>query len=165
MVVQGKTTALKIIYTIFLGLIIALFFGLGVAAFYEGPKIPEYPMELEKTTPECVANNSELKAKEEKMIKDQKEYQAKFSEYSRNVSVIVLVLAILTIIVSLLFLDKILILSDGLMLGGVFTLIYSIIRGFMSEDVRYRFIIVSVGLIVTLVLGYIKFIRQEKIIK
>jgi hypothetical protein len=77
---------------------------------------------------------------------------------------ITLGLAVLALIVSLLFLNKILIISDGLMLGGVFTLVYSIILGFSTEDARYRFVIVSVGLLITLGLGYIKFIKpnQEK---
>jgi hypothetical protein len=52
--------------------------------------------------------------------------------------------------------------ADGILLGGVFTTIYGIIRGLMSEDTKFRFIIVTVGLIIALVLGYIKFIKNKE---
>lgn len=155
------TSALKVIYTIFLGIIIALFFGLGVAAFYPAPKAPEQPAVLNTPTKaDCSQNAVQIKAQQE-FDKAQKAYQEKFGVYNRNVSIITLVLAVLALTVGLLFLNKILLLSDGLLLGGVFTLIYSIIRGVMSENVQYRFLIVAAGLLITLILGYIKFIKPE----
>ncbi len=54
------------------------------------------------------------------------------------------------------------IISDGLLLGGVFTLGYSIIRGFAGDDDKFRFFVVIVGLVVTVVLGDLKFIRDEE---
>jgi hypothetical protein len=52
--------------------------------------------------------------------------------------------------------------ADGILLGGVFTAAYSIIRGLMSEDSRFRFLIVAVGLAIALILGYLKFIRPKE---
>jgi predicted histidine transporter YuiF (NhaC family) len=160
---QKQTTSilLRVIYTVFLALLISLFFGLGVAAFYPRPKAPEYTpvmKEIDSKTVEA-QNEQDLKYQQE-----QSDYQTVRKQYDRNVSMITLGLAVLAQIVSLLFLNKILIISDGLMLGGVFTLVYSIILGFSTEDARYRFVIVSVGLLITLGLGYIKFIKpnQEK---
>jgi len=65
------------------------------------------------------------------------------------------------LILSLVLQKKIDMLSDGLLLGGVFTLIYSIFRSFGGNDSRYSFAVVSVGLILTMVLGYIKFIQPQ----
>lgn len=156
-------SVLKIIYTIFLGIFIALFFGLGVAAFYPSPKAPEYPAILQNEQYKSVPSQQTPEQLEAQKTFDaqQKEYQAKSQVYSRDVSIITLICAVIVLVVSLLFLNKILLLSDGLMLGGVFTLIYSTIRGMMTEDVRYRFVVVSIGLLITLVLGYIKFIKKE----
>ena len=52
--------------------------------------------------------------------------------------------------------------ADGILLGGVFVTAYGIIRGLMSDSSEFRFLIITIGLIVALVLGYIKFIRPKK---
>lgn len=158
---------IKIFYTIFLALLVALFVGLGIEAFYPTPKYPEYPSVLETVpfepettvTAEQRVEREKQRVAEEKWCKEEKAYQKKIGAYNRNVSIIALVGAILTLVISLTFLKKILILSDGLLLGGVFTVCYSIIRGFGSDNERFRFAIVTVGLIIALFLGYIKFIK------
>jgi hypothetical protein len=42
------------------------------------------------------------------------------------------------------------------------TLIYSVIQGFGTEDNMFRFLVVSAGLFISLVLGYIKFIKPKE---
>ena len=61
----------------------------------------------------------------------------------------------------LLFSKHLLVIADGAMIGGIFTLLYSIIRGFQADDAQFRFVLVTVGLIIALVLGYLKFIRPD----
>ena len=152
---------LKIIYTLFLALLVALFIGLGIDAFYPGPKMPTYPAELDAVKPGCEQTAQET-AIREKYNKDQNDFQEKSKPYNRNVSMISLAAAIVILIASLTLLKKIKMIADGILLGGVFTTVYSIIRGLMSEDSRFRFLIVTVGLIIALVLGYIKFIRPKE---
>ena len=82
--------------------------------------------------------------------------------YNRNVSIVSLVASIIILVLSLTLLAKIKMIADGILLGGVFVTAYGIIRGLMSEDSQFRFIIVTIGLIIALVLGYIKFIRPRK---
>jgi hypothetical protein len=157
-----KISGLEIIYTLFLALLISLFFGLGVSAFYQSPAAPIYPTIL--STP-VTGSGGQTQAQidaQTKYNQDQNDYQTSLSTYNRDVSVITLGLAILALILSLLFINSIYIISNGLLLGGVFTLIYSIARGFMTSDTKYRFVIVAVGLLITLVLGYFKFIRSQK---
>ena len=67
--------------------------------------------------------------------------------------------AILYLLVGLLLAKRLAIISDGLLLGGVLTLIYSIIRGFGANDDIFRFLVVSVSLLLALGLGYTKFVR------
>ncbi len=81
--------------------------------------------------------------------------------YNRNVSIISVTAAVIILVASLTLFKRILLIADGLLLGGVLTLIYSIIRGFGTEDNMFRFIVVLIGLITALILGYIKFIRKK----
>ncbi len=154
---------IKFIYTIFIALLIALFVGLGISTFYPGPKSPRYPSELEYETKSADCEETvEHKTLREGYDKAQLAFEEEYKVYNRNVSIISLVAAIVILVSSLTLLSKIKMISDGILLGGVFTTIYSIIRVLMSENSRFRFIIVAIGLIIALILGYIKFIREKE---
>jgi hypothetical protein len=152
---------IKFVYTIFLALLVALFVGLGISAFYPGPKEPAFPVELQAEKPGC-EDTEELKDIREKYNIDQQKFTENFKTYSRNVSAISIITAILILVASLTLLAKIKMIADGILLGGVFTTIYGIIRGLMSEDAKFRFLIVTVGLLIALILGYIKFIKPKE---
>jgi hypothetical protein len=153
---------LKLIYTLFLALLVALFVGLGIDAFYPGPKMPNYPVELDATKPGC-EETVEQKTAREDFNRDQTDFMEKSKPYNRNVSIISIAAAIVILVASLTLLSKIKMIADGILLGGVFTTAYSIIRGLMSEDSRFRFVIVTAGLIIALILGYIKFIKPKEV--
>lgn len=146
---------LTIVYTFFLGLILALFIGLGVSTFYPGPKMPEFPNDYSYPAE---------KGPTPEQIKTQKEYDTAFKQYekdnklySRNVSMIVLVSAIGLLVISFAFEKRNQVIANGMLLGGVFAVLYSIMRGFVSEDTKYTFVAVTVGLVVALYLGYRRF--------
>lgn len=156
--------ALRIIYTLFIGLLLATFVGVGIAAFYTGPKFPEPPAILKYCSSEITQDASkytQFRQQAEKHDKEVKVYEAKAQTYNRNVSIISLVAAILILITSLTLLRKISLIADGLLLGGVLAAMYSIIRGFGTDDNMFRFVVVSVGLAISLLLGYLKFIKQN----
>lgn len=153
---------LKVLYTIFLGVLVALFFGLGVAAFYTAPEQPEYPTALEIIKTDDGTLTAEQQAAQEEYNTAFETYLEQEELYNRNVSIIILVLAVISLVASLAASGKINILPDGLMLGSVFSLVYSIIRGFMAGDPKYRFIIVTISLLITVAIGYLKFIKKPK---
>lgn len=144
---------LKIVYTFFLGVIIALFVGLGISTFYEGPKAPEYPviMQQEKEPSE------EVRQTEREFEAEMRSYEQRHQDYSRNVSIIALVSAVVLLATSFLMGERGKVLANGIMLGGLFTLIYAIIRAAISQDTRYTFVAVAIGLVVVLYLGYRRF--------
>lgn len=155
---------LKSAYTVFIGVLLATFVGVGIATFYQ---VPQYP-ELSRTKPsplllEDREKNATLSAeivKEQELMEDvYQKYQDETKLYNRNVSVISLSASVL-LILSLTLASKLVVIADGLLLGGVLTLLYSIIRGFQSEDSKFRFVVVSIGLVISLVLGYIKFVKN-----
>lgn len=156
---------IKFIYTIFLGIFVATFVGVGISAFYQEPKYPEPPLVIKYCSPEMTKDAEKYKEFQkvaEKYDKEQQAFQKTISTYNRNVSIISLIAAIILVIVSLTFLRKIYLIADGLLLGGVLTLLYSIIRGFGTDDNMFRFIVVSIGLLISLILGYYKFIKSKK---
>ncbi len=152
---------IKFIYTLFLALLVALFVGLGIDAFYPGPKAPNYPFELNQVKQGC-EQTIEQQMLEKEFSKAQEKYMEESKIYNRNVSIISLVASIIILVLSLTLLTKIKMIADGILLGGVFATMYSIMRGLMSENSQFRFLLVIVGLIIALALGYIKFIRPKE---
>lgn len=149
---------------VFLGILLAIFVGVGIAAFYKAPTFPEYPAKLQSRvlTQEGLQSatlSAVLDKEEQEYNKKQKSFTEQNEKYSRNVSIIALILSILFLIISLTLAKDILIIADGLLLGGVLTLIYSMIRGFGSNDEMFRFIVVAIGLFISLIIGYLKFIK------
>lgn len=152
---------LRIIYTSFLGLLLAIFIGIGINTFYIEPVMPKYPTEL---------NTYKLGMTDEQ-ISIQREYDKKMdyyqnvemTAYNRNVSIIVTAFSIIFLAASLFFENKkIKVLTDGVLLGSLLTLVYGLLRGFGSQDNYYAFSLVSVGLVIVAYLGYHRFIRRTK---
>lgn len=141
---------------------LAFFIGLGIEVFYPNPKAPEYPAALQYAGKAPSQLNPEQLKMQQDYDSAQKDFMAKNSIVSRNTSIVAVVFSIIILILSLTILLKTDIMSDGFLLGGLFTLLYGIIRGFMSDNSKFRFLMVSVGLLVALVLGYIKFIRPKE---
>lgn len=151
---------IKYIYTVFLGFILALFIGLGINTFYEGPPEPRYPVETSNYKQEELTDQQRAAQRQYEI--DMSAYNKKYQTYSRNVSIIALVSAVVLLAVGL-TLERMRLantaISDGIVLSSVFTLIYSIIRGFISNDTKFTFIVVTVGVAISLYLGYHAFAR------
>ena len=150
---------LKYIYTLFLGILLATFVGVGIAAFYPEPKYPEYPIaqRIYPVEPDKDSTESaQVKKEQLEYEKISKDYQELSEEYSRNASIIALTAAIIILIISLTLVKNLVYIADGVLLGGVLTLLYSIVRGFGSHDNMFRFLVVAIGLFIAFILGYIK---------
>lgn len=161
---------LKYIYTIFLGVLLATFVGVGIAAFYPAPKYPESsfrPMVVPADTTKTKISDETMSASEAARIDAQnraaeqisKEFQGLSQKYNRDISIIALAFAVAILLVSLTVVKNLIYIADGVLLGGVLTLLYSIIRGFDTDDNMFRFMVVAAGLIIALILGYTKFIK------
>lgn len=123
--------------------------------FYPEPTGPEYPTFYGK----------ELTADEQKQqaafdVK-QRAYDKKLQSYNRTASLITLVIAVVILSISLIFEKQLGLIADGLLLGGIFTLLYGVGRGMATDNSKYRFMVAGIGLAISLVLGYLKFTRRE----
>ncbi len=157
---------IKYVYIVFLGLILATFVGVGIAAFYKGPVYPDTPFSLKYARPysePAVSTPSAEYIKEQEAFDvKSKEFQKQTEDYNRNVSMIALAFSVLMLVLSLVFFKEISIIADGLLLGGVLTLAYSVVRGFNTNDDIYRFLVVGAGLIIAMILGYLKFVLPQR---
>ena len=147
---------IRYLYTFFVALFLAAFVGIGIAVFYPEPKAPEAPMIYGKEEP-----TAQDQAAEEAFNVQQKAYEQKLWVYNRNVSLIVMGVAVLILVISLTLTSQLGVLADGILLGGIFTLLYGIGRGMFTDDNRYRFLVAAIGLAITLGLGYMKFTRRQ----
>lgn len=153
---------IKYVYIVFLGIILATFVGVGIAAFYKGPTYPETPATLKYERPypdfQTGTPSAEYIKEQEQFDAQSRKFQEDSNIYNRNVSMISLAFAVLMLVLSLSFFKKIPVIADGLLLGGVLTLAYSVVRGFNTNDDIYRFLVVGAGLAIAMVLGYLKFV-------
>lgn len=169
---------LRFAYTVFIGVLLATFIGVGISAFYQqavsaltssaykAPKYPEPPVEVKyaRPIPESgeASPSSETIQKLEAQEQKYKEFNEQNQAYQRNISMIALSFAIVVLVLSLTLLKNIYVISDSFLLGGILTLIYSIVRGFGADDSMYRFAVTGVGLLAALILGYLKMVRPQK---
>lgn len=154
-----ESRLLRLLYTVFLGILLAIFVGVGVNTFYAGPKAPDYPVSLNTYGKELTAEQAQL---QRQFDQQQQTYEKAMKPYNRNVSMITLGAAVALLTVSLLFGHRIRIIADGIMFGGLFTLLYSLGRSFASQDSKYIFAVVSVALVLVLSLGYRRFVLPSR---
>lgn len=156
---KDENKILKLVYTFFLGLLLAIFIGVGINTFYPGPKAPVFPSELNTYGKELNADEIQTQKQWDKAME---KHNNLMKPYNRNVSLIALTASVILLSVSLAYEKKIKVMADGVMLGGLFVLLYSLGRGFASENSKYVFVVVTVGLATVLYLGYHRFVKAHE---
>lgn len=165
--------SLQTIFTIFLGLMVTAFFGIGVYTFYASP-YEEFSAQIETLNrqEESVRNSrpleeltttdrSQLEAIRTKRDRVDDTLRLANEAWARTTSIILIVLATLVMAASLMRTEQLPVISNGLLLGGVFTMAYGVGWGIFSGSSVMRFVIITVALILTLGLGYARFVRQR----
>jgi hypothetical protein len=162
---------LKTIFSFFLGLMLTAFFGVGVYTFYPSPEEAMRPQveELSREAQQLRGgrDNSQLTPDEIQAIESLEDQQAALRAeireisggWARTTSIILIILATLTMAVSLMRSPPVL--GNGLLLGGVFTMVYGVGWIIGSEATVARFVVMTIALAVTLGLGYVRFVRRE----
>ncbi len=163
--------ALQVIFTFFLGLMVAAFIGIGVYTFYGPPGDP-----LEDPARELRERQREIRdaRSAEGLTEEQQAELTRLSEeireiedrarqaredWARTTSIVLILLATGVMGVSLIRADQLPVISNGLLLGGVFTMLYGTGWTLASGDSQLRFWVVAFALLVTLGLGYVRFVR------
>jgi hypothetical protein len=168
------SAGLRTIFSIFLGLMLTVFFGIGVYTFHPPPtQFADQIKELNKqeriikTTKEAgELTNSDHDQLEEIALK-RSELMVAAEEARKpwylSTSIILIVFSTLTLVVSLVRAVQLQVVSHGLLLGGIFTMLYGIGWIAFTGTSIIRFLVMTAALMVTLVLGYVRFVRKGKI--
>lgn len=150
---------LRTVYTFFLGVLLALFVGLGVATVHPGPEEPAPPpgIAMARETRELAPEEQQQWAAYER---EWEAWEDEFLRHSRDVGVVTLVASVALLAVSLAVERRRAVLGQGILLGGLFTLLHSVVRSLVSQDTVASFAVVTVALAVVLYLGYRRFVDR-----
>jgi hypothetical protein len=170
---EQRAPGLQTLFAIFLGLMVTAFVGVGVYTFYPNPALEfrDRIMNLDRRqqamgtlkpdvalTPEDRARIQELVDQRNKL---QDQSQAASEGWGSRTSIILVSLATLVMVISLTFAKNLPVISNGLLMGGVFTMLYGVGWVIASGTSTTRFIVMSFALLITLALGYLRFVRRR----
>jgi hypothetical protein len=141
-----ENKVLKIIFTLFIGVMVALFVGFGIEAFYPSPLYPDI-MWTENMTAD----------QEAAMQAAQTAYDESVRLHNQIVSIVVTAVAVIVMVGSMFLEKRNRTLTNGLLLGGLFSLVYGSTVGFSAGSALVTFITVGIGLIAVIVVGVRRF--------
>jgi hypothetical protein len=167
--VDRQHYALQTIFSFFLGLMVVAFIGVGVNTFYPSPG-DRYQAQLQPLFDQQATLNAggktltpaeQVQAQDLQKQLNVLEARQRVEEQSwqLNTSIVLVVFATLVMGVSLVRSDQLRVLSNGLLLGGLFTMVYGMGWTIASGSSNARFFVVLFALAVTIALGYVKFVR------
>lgn len=138
--------ALQLIYSFFLGLVVLGFVWIGIDTFYPGPEYPGTPDYSGSVNPAA-----------------ETAYRLATERWSLVTSIILLVIATMILLIAVLGAGGMAVLSNGLLLGGVFTMLYAVGQSVSSQQSVARFVVITLALVVTIGVGWLKFVRSSDI--
>ncbi len=166
--------ALQTIFSFFLGLMVLAFIVVGVITFYPSPdqerQVKTQQLYREQEAIYRANGDKTLSAAEQAEVDDiqkrieaaERVNQAQQEIWARNVSIVLIVFATFVMGVSLIRSEQLRVISNGLLLGGLFTMVAGVIWVLTSGESVARFAVIVFAFVVTLALGYLKFVRQRE---
>jgi hypothetical protein len=89
---------------------------------------------------------------------------AQYLGWQLTTGIVLLVCATVILAISLFLPELQAVLSNGILLGGVFTMIYAVGITVSSNASILRFVVVAIALAVTIAIGYLKFVRRRTVV-
>jgi hypothetical protein len=164
-------SGLSTIFGFFLGLMVTAFVGVGVYTFYPSPEDTFQPriQELNRQHQAIASSKAPdaLSADERarmQALTDQRdrvfdESQVAARRWGVRTSIVLIAFATLIMAISLLRAAQLPVVSNGLLLGGLFTMVYGVGWVVSSDTSTTRFAVISAALAITLAMGYLRFVR------
>jgi hypothetical protein len=165
---------MQAIFAVFLGLIITAVVGVGVYTFHPNPadatqeQVDELYQERGRvdgcggSTPSRCRGWEQLSAAERAQIEAidaqvqslQEQAQSERDSWSQSTSIVLITIATFLMATSLLLRESLTVISSGILLGGLFTMLYGVGWGIASGNSLTRFVVLVVALLVSLGLGH-----------
>lgn len=167
----SQSRGLSTIFSFFLGLLVTAVVGVGVYTFHGPPRrhdIEARDLERQQQALQTAHGPNELTPADRAELQRLQRARdaatdaatAEREAWGRRTSIVLVVLATLVMAVSLVQADRLPVVSNGLLLGGVFTMLYGVGWTIASSTSATRFVVLIVALSVTLALGYVRFVRR-----
>lgn len=169
--------ALQTIFSFFLGLMVLAFIAVAVNTFYQSPSdrhqkemqsIDQRLAQLEGKQPGgsglSSSDQAELTKLRAQQMDLQNRVQSEMESWSLNTSIILIVYATLVMGVSLIRSEQLRVISNGLLLGGLFSMLYGAGWVIFSGQGVARFVVIVFAFAITIGLGYAKFVRGRKVV-
>jgi len=166
---------LQALYALFLGGIITAFLVVGLNTFYPAPAVNQEQIaaldDREAVIYECQASQKcEITSAQEGQLRQiQQQRQGLYDEqeeaqqaWSQTAGLIMIGLASALLALSLIRWDRAIVLSNGLLLGGLFTMVGGIGLTIASGEGVVRFLVLALALALTVGLGYLRFARRAE---
>lgn len=163
------------ILSLFLGLMVVVLVGAGVHTLYPSPSRSESELQQLNDQQKALdkarlaagsispSHEALYKKVSDKIATEKKALQAGRDSWVRNTSIILIAFGTLFVGASFAVASQMLAISNGLLLGGLFTLWYGAARSFTGGDSNSRVVVVGVVLFMTLAVGYMKFLRARRV--
>lgn len=162
---------LPVIFAVFLGLMVTAFVGVGVYTFLPAPwdavqqQLTELTREEQRLgsarAPDALTADErqalETVRAERYRIEDERRIAQR--RWMQTTSIVLVVVATLVMALSLTRPVRLPVISNGLLLSGVFTMLYGVGWIVASESSTLRFLVLTAALAVTLTMGYLRFVR------
>ena len=148
---------LRVVYVIAIAVFLILLVVFGVQAFYPGPQSPNC---YESLGPYPAYNSTEYDAWNQECQQLWEEYRQESAAHDRNIFFVVLPLGAALAVAGTFIQRRLDIFGAGLILGGMGTMIFSIVP-YDLDDIL-RFIGIAVALAVLLFVGYKVFLSSRK---
>lgn len=175
MAADKQRDMLQTIFSFFLGLMILAFIGVGVNTFLPEPyqrhsneqeELFEQQMRIDRTRGKdgelAPAQQAEYDRIQDRIDELNDRIEAERKVWARDTSIVLIAFATLVMAISLVRSEQLKLLSNGLLLGGLFTMIYGTGWSIFSGDDYVRFGVIAAALLVSVALGYLKFVRGRK---
>ncbi len=170
---SGSSVALRTIFSFFLGLMLTAFAGVGVYTFYPPPDQFDTQIRELNRREEMIRDSrpaDQLTEEDRAQIREVNEQRYALQDarrdaqrpWGRTTSIILMVTATLAMAVSLVRADQLPVISNGLLLGGVFTMLYGVGWIIATDVSKARFLVMAIALAITLALGYLRFVRSGR---
>lgn len=166
-----RDSGLRTIFSFFLGLMLTAFVGVAVYTFHPPPeqfdrqirelgrreqtlrtgKAPDQMTSVERDSMQAIDRQRETLLEAATQAR---------KPWGRSTSVILIVFATLAMAISLVRADQLPVISNGLLLGGLFTMLYGVGWIVVTDTSITRFLVMTAALVITLGLGYVRFVRR-----
>jgi hypothetical protein len=151
-------TFIRLLYSVLIASAVVAFVAIAIYTFYPSPKAPAYtPPLLDKGT---AINQPIGDAYQQQYDKASEQYQADTKAYQRNVSIILVLAAIVVVALGVWLQRRADIIGEGLQLGGIGTSIYAVGMASAADDRVMRFVAVTLFLAAVISVVYFRFKEQ-----